>query len=86
MIKFGTDGWRGLIANDSTFDNVRRAGGGIASYVLRHENPRTWRLRRLRHPLFFNRPPGVAAETIAEAGIPYGLQKILFRRRRYLWW
>ena len=24
-IKFGTDGWRGVIAEDYTFDNVRRA-------------------------------------------------------------
>ena len=38
-IKFGTDGWRGLIADDFTFDNVRRVAGGIASYVLRHEDP-----------------------------------------------
>ena len=39
MIKFGTDGWRGLIADDFTFDNVRRVAGGIAAYVLRHEDP-----------------------------------------------
>ena len=38
MIKFGTDGWRGIIADDFTFENVRRVAGGIASYVLRHEN------------------------------------------------
>ena len=38
-ITFGTDGWRGLIAEDFTFDNVRRVAGGIAAYVLRHENP-----------------------------------------------
>ena len=23
-IKFGTDGWRGIIADDFTYDNVRR--------------------------------------------------------------
>ena len=32
-IKFGTDGWRGIIADDFTFDNVRRVAGGIAAYV-----------------------------------------------------
>jgi len=32
-IKFGTDGWRGVIADDYTFENVRRVAGGIASYV-----------------------------------------------------
>jgi alpha-D-glucose phosphate-specific phosphoglucomutase len=33
-IKFGTDGWRGVIAEDYTFDNVRRAAQGFASYLI----------------------------------------------------
>jgi len=33
-IQFGTDGWRGVIAEDYTFDNVRRATQGFASYLL----------------------------------------------------
>jgi len=33
-IKFGTDGWRGVIAEDFTFDNVRRCAQGFASYLL----------------------------------------------------
>ena len=33
MIKFGTSGWRGLIARDFTFDNVRIATQGIAQYL-----------------------------------------------------
>ena len=33
-IKFGTDGWRGVIAEDYTFDNVRRAAQGFASYLV----------------------------------------------------
>jgi phosphomannomutase len=36
-IKFGTDGWRGIIADDFTFDNVRRVAGAIASYALKYE-------------------------------------------------
>ncbi|HEY81094.1 MAG TPA: phosphoglucomutase/phosphomannomutase family protein [Caldilineae bacterium] len=32
-IKFGTDGWRGKIAEDYTFDNVRRAAQGFANYL-----------------------------------------------------
>src|SRR3954467_13619653 len=32
-IKFGTSGWRGLIARDFTFDNVRVATQGIALYL-----------------------------------------------------
>lgn len=32
-IKFGTSGWRGLIARDFTFDNVRLTTQGIADYL-----------------------------------------------------
>src|ERR1051326_6175408 len=32
-IKFGTSGWRGLIARDFTFDNVRLATEGIAEFL-----------------------------------------------------
>lgn len=32
-IQFGTSGWRGLIARDFTFDNVRLAAQGIADYL-----------------------------------------------------
>ena len=33
-IKFGTDGWRGVIAEDYTFANVRRCTQGFAAYLL----------------------------------------------------
>jgi len=33
VIKFGTSGWRGIIARDFTFDNVRLATQGIAEYL-----------------------------------------------------
>jgi alpha-D-glucose phosphate-specific phosphoglucomutase len=33
-IRFGTDGWRGRIAEDYTFDNVRRCAQGFASYMV----------------------------------------------------
>jgi phosphomannomutase len=33
-IKFGTDGWRGRIADDYTFLNVRRCAQGFADYLL----------------------------------------------------
>src|SRR5271169_6425768 len=38
-IKFGTDGWRGLIADDFTFANVRIAAEAIAAYVHASEDP-----------------------------------------------
>jgi alpha-D-glucose phosphate-specific phosphoglucomutase len=34
QIKFGTDGWRGVIGEDYTFANVRRCAQGFASYLL----------------------------------------------------
>ncbi|MBM2825649.1 MAG: phosphoglucomutase/phosphomannomutase family protein, partial [Dehalococcoidales bacterium] len=34
-IKFGTDGWRGVIAEDFTFANVRACAQGVASYLKR---------------------------------------------------
>ena len=37
-IKFGTDGWRGIIADDFTFANVRVAAAAIVNYVLEHED------------------------------------------------
>ncbi len=37
-IKFGTDGWRGIIADDFTFDNVRRVGNAMAAYVHKNED------------------------------------------------
>ena len=35
-IRFGTDGWRGRIADDYTFANVRRCAQGFATYLKRH--------------------------------------------------
>jgi len=37
-ITFGTDGWRGKIAEDYTFDNVRRCAQGYATYMLEKGN------------------------------------------------
>jgi len=33
-IIFGTDGWRGVVAEDYTFDNVRRCAQGFSNYLL----------------------------------------------------
>jgi alpha-D-glucose phosphate-specific phosphoglucomutase len=41
-IKFGTDGWRGVIAEDYTFDNLRRAAQGFASYLLEKGFAGSW--------------------------------------------
>ena len=34
-IKFGTDGWRGVIADDFTFENVRLCAQGTADLLRR---------------------------------------------------
>src|SRR5437667_8073294 len=41
MIRFGTSGWRGLIARDFTFDNVRLATQGIADYLSKVQSPKS---------------------------------------------
>jgi phosphomannomutase len=41
-ITFGTDGWRGRIAEDYTFDNVRRCAQGFASYLLEKGRQGQW--------------------------------------------
>ncbi len=40
VIKFGTDGWRGVIADDFTFANVRTAAEAIAAYIHAQEDPK----------------------------------------------
>lgn len=40
-IKFGTDGWRGVISDDFTFENLKRAAQAIADYYnLKFRHPR----------------------------------------------
>src|SRR5437879_663433 len=68
-IKFGTDGWRGIIADDFTFDNVRRVAGAVASYVLNHEEPARGVVIGYDTRFASQRAARVAAEVLASAGI-----------------
>src|ERR1035441_9221447 len=72
QIKFGTDGWRGLIADDFTFDNVRRVAGAIASYVLKHEAAALGVGVVIGYDTRFlsDRAARAVAEVIAAAGVP----------------
>jgi alpha-D-glucose phosphate-specific phosphoglucomutase len=72
-IKFGTDGWRGCIADDFTFANVRRVAGAIAAYVLRHEDPTHGVVVGYDTRFASQRAARIAAEVLAEAGIPVKL-------------
>ena len=72
-IKFGTDGWRGVIAEDFTFANVRIAAAAIANYVLDRED---WTKgicigydTRFGSPAFAR----TVADVAASAGIPVRL-------------
>src|SRR5437588_1744022 len=73
QIKFGTDGWRGVIADDYTFENVRRVASAIAAYVLKYEDDRQGVAigydTRFGSPRFAR----LVAEVIANAGIPVKL-------------
>lgn len=72
-IKFGTDGWRGVIADDFTFQNVRRVSGAIASYVRKHEDAKRGVV--IGYDTRFASPTAarVASEVIAASGIPVKL-------------
>ena len=72
-IKFGTDGWRGIIADDFTFDNVRRVAGAIASYVLKYEDAQRGVFIGYDTRFASQRAAQAAAEIICLAGIPVKL-------------
>lgn len=72
-VKFGTDGWRGVIADDFTFENVRTAAAAIANYVLSNEDPSKGICigydTRFGSPSFAR----AVAQVTASAGIPVRL-------------
>ena len=72
-IKFGTDGWRGVIADDFTFDNVRRVAGAISSYVLNHEDPKRGVIVGYDTRFASQNAARIAAGVLAGAGIPVKL-------------
>jgi len=69
-IKFGTDGWRAVIADDFTFDNVRRVVRAIASYVLKQEDAQRGVVVGYDTRFASKTAAGIAAEVLAKAGIP----------------
>jgi phosphomannomutase len=72
-IKFGTDGWRGVIAGDFTFDNVRRVARAIAAYVLKHEDAAHGVIVGYDTRFASRSAARVASEVLADAGIPVKL-------------
>jgi phosphomannomutase len=69
QIKFGTDGWRGLIADDFTFENVRLVAAAIANYVLKNESATSGVVVGYDTRFLSGRVARVVSEVIAGAGI-----------------
>ena len=72
-IKFGTDGWRGIIADDFTFENVRCVAGAIAAYVRKHEDARRGVIVGYDTRFISPQAARTSAEVLAAAGIPVQL-------------
>src|SRR5204862_2220180 len=72
-IKFGTDGWRGVIAEDFTFANARIVAHAIARYVVRNEDARKGVLVGYDHRYAADRVAAAVAKVISASGTPVWL-------------
>jgi phosphomannomutase len=72
-IKFGTDGWRGVIASDFTFANARVVAQAIARYVVRGEDARKGLLIGYDYRFASDRIAAAVAEVISSTGTPVWL-------------
>jgi phosphoglucomutase len=69
QIKFGTSGWRAVMAEEFTFANVQRAVGGIARYIV-SQKPKGARVIVGRDPRFLGETfCSMAAEILTGQGI-----------------
>lgn len=75
-IKFGTDGWRGVIAEDYTFHNVRRVAHGTAQYFLKHGARERGMVVGYDNRFASERFAAAVAEVLAANGIPVWLTEI----------
>ncbi|MHB8302332.1 MAG: phosphoglucomutase/phosphomannomutase family protein [Acidobacteriaceae bacterium] len=73
VVKFGTDGWRGIIAEDFTFANVRVAASAIANYVLAQEDAAQGVCIGYDTRFGSRHFAQAAADVLADAGIPVRL-------------
>jgi phosphomannomutase len=72
-IKFGTDGWRGVIAEDFTYENVRKVAHAIARYVVRAEKPGSGLVVGFDTRFGSENFARVAAEAVSATGTPVWL-------------
>jgi phosphomannomutase len=69
-IKFGTDGWRGILAEDFTFANARLVAQAIARYAVRNEDAGKGLLIGYDHRFAADRVAADLAEVISSMGTP----------------
>jgi phosphomannomutase len=72
-IKFGTDGWRAIIAEDFTFANARTVAQAIARYIVRGEDARKGVLVGYDHRYASDRVAAAVAEVVSSTGTPVWL-------------
>jgi phosphomannomutase len=72
-IKFGTDGWRGIIAEDFTFANARAVALAISRYVVRGEDARKGVIIGFDHRYASDTVAGIVAEVVSSTGTPVWL-------------
>lgn len=74
-IGFGTDGWRGRIAEDYTFDNLRRCTQAFADYLLNKGNRNAWVVVGYDNRFHSENFAAAAAEVLAANGLRVFLTK-----------
>ena len=72
-IKFGTDGWRGIIAEDFTFANARLVAQAISRYVVRGEDTRKGVIVGYDHRYASDHVARIVAEVVSSTGTPVWL-------------
>lgn len=68
QIKFGTDGWRAIIAEDFTFANARIVANAIARYVIRNEDARKGVIIGYDHRFASDTVAAAVADVITASG------------------
>jgi phosphomannomutase len=72
-IRFGTDGWRGIVAEDFTMENARIVARAIARYVVRGEDARKGVLIGYDHRFGAETVAAAIADVFSATGTPVWL-------------
>ncbi|MBW3636514.1 MAG: phosphoglucomutase/phosphomannomutase family protein, partial [Armatimonadetes bacterium] len=77
LIRFGTDGWRALIARDYTFENVQILSVALAAYLHKHQKEKAKNGVAIGYDTRFLSAEfaRATAETLAQNGIPVYLSE-----------